>query len=135
MFYQSEFRSAISRGQNPIYASTRRYEVDANGEFLDYMKNHTLKIDFIDDSVDIRQTSMRDYIGSARIDLRELLRKGKLDMNAPIIDDLRNQTGSVHVKLAIHDVNQNNTYLLQSGNFNSQESYKMYKTMTENIIK
>jgi len=53
MFYQSEYRSAILRGNNPVFETTKRYEVEANGEFMEYMKKHVLKIDFIDDSVDI----------------------------------------------------------------------------------
>lgn len=95
MFYQSEYRSAIARGTNPVYESCRRFEVEANGEFLEYMKKHVLKIDFIDDSVDISQVSMRDYIGSARIPLRDLLRQKHISGTYPIIDDLKHETGQV----------------------------------------
>lgn len=38
-------------------------------DFLEYMKNSVLKIDFIDESVDLKE-GQDDYIGSVRIPLK-----------------------------------------------------------------
>ena len=39
------------------------------------MSANVLKIDFIDESVDITEQGNRDYIGSARVPLRDLLQQ------------------------------------------------------------
>ena len=68
-FYNFSRTSDVGSGDNPAWDDKGRFEIDANAEFLAYIKNNVLKIDFIDESVDITQPGMRDYIGSARIPL------------------------------------------------------------------
>lgn len=75
-FYKFEFRSATVLGDNPVFQSTKRYEVDANNELMEYMKKKTLRIDFIDESVDMeafKHNDMADYIGAIRFPLAKLL--------------------------------------------------------------
>lgn len=75
-FYKFDFKSATASGSNPEFDSTKRYEVEQNKELLDYMKRQTLKIDFIDESVDIeafKYNEMADYIGSVRFPLHRML--------------------------------------------------------------
>ena len=55
------------------------------------MSANVLKIDFIDESVDITQQGNRDYIGSARVQLKDLMQlpyeRRKLGKEYPIIDE------------------------------------------------
>ena len=59
----------------------------------------------MDDSIDMRQQGSRDYIGSARIPLRELWQKNKIDSNIPfpIKDEQDRECGQVKVRMAVHD--------------------------------
>lgn len=50
---------------------TKRFEVEESMELRDYFKFSFLKIDFIDDSVEME--SANDYIGSVRIPLNTFL--------------------------------------------------------------
>lgn len=72
-FYTFEYRSPTASGNNPSFGVTQRYEVNYNQEFRDYQRQHCLKIDFIDESVDLNtQPEINDYIGSARIPLKDI---------------------------------------------------------------
>lgn len=71
-----------------------------------------LKIDFIDESVDMSQPGVRDYIGSARISLRELKVHKKLEKTFELFDEERRACGSVYLSLRIYDAKEyayNNT--------------------------
>ena len=87
----------------PNFADRKQYEVEQTPEFIHYMKNTVFRIDFIDESVEMTQDGARDYIGSARIPLRDLLSSGELIVNIPIKDEHSSQTGAVTVRMAIHD--------------------------------
>jgi hypothetical protein len=50
-------------------------------------------IDLIDESVDVTQTGMRDYIGSVRIPLKEVIIKGVVQGTFTVIDENRRQCG------------------------------------------
>lgn len=50
-----------------------------------------LQIDLIDESVDMTATGARDYIGSVRIPLKEVLTKGSVESAFNVVDEnLRN---------------------------------------------
>ena len=66
-FYRFSETSGTAQGDSPIWDHSRKYEVEKGGEFDKYMAANVLKIDFIDESVDITQQGNRDYIGSARV--------------------------------------------------------------------
>ena len=102
-FYCFSETSAAVQSQNPVWHSKRQFEIDANAEFLSYMKSNVLKIDFIDESVDITQPGGRDYIGSARVRLDELWQKSKVEGEVPVRDEHNNQQGSVKIKMEVHD--------------------------------
>ena len=78
-FYTFDYKSATANGQNPVFDITKRYEVENNKELTDYFKFQYLKIDFIDEGVDLFEEAklnrFGDYIGSARIPLKDLLVK------------------------------------------------------------
>lgn len=63
--------------------------VDANPQFLNYMKTQVLVIDLIDESVDMTIQGMRDYIGSVRIPLREVIIKGAVNGTFSVLDENR----------------------------------------------
>ena len=67
------------------------------------MKNQVLTIDLIDESVDMTVSGMRDYIGSVRIPLREVLVKGAISGTFAVIDEQRRQTGDLTVKIVMQD--------------------------------
>lgn len=70
------------------------------------MSANVLKIDFIDESVDITQQGNRDYIGSARVQLKDLLQlpneRRKLEGEYKILDEHSRETGRVKIRLQIH---------------------------------
>lgn len=70
---------------------------------MHYMKNTIFKIDFIDESVEMTQEGARDYIGSARIPLQNLLTRGELVGDIDIRDEHSGITGRVNVRLTLHD--------------------------------
>lgn len=57
------------------------------------MKTQVLVIDLIDEAVDLTQTGMRDYIGSVRIPLKEVIIKGVISGTFTVIDENRRQCG------------------------------------------
>lgn len=69
------------------------------------MKSQVLTIDLIDESVDMTVSGMRDYIGSVRIPLREVIIKGVISGTFAVIDEQRRQTGDLTVKIVMKDAN------------------------------
>jgi len=61
------------------------------------MKTQVLQIDLIDESVDVTQTGQRDYIGSVRIPLREIVIKGEIKGTFAVTDENRRQCGEMVV--------------------------------------
>ncbi len=70
---------------------------------MQYMKSQVLTIDLIDESVDMTVSGMRDYIGSVRIPLREVIIKGTISGTFAVIDEQRRQTGDLTVKIVMKD--------------------------------
>ena len=68
-FYTFEYRSAILQGDSPDVDLVQRYEIEDTSELREYFRECFLKIDFIDDSVDITEPEANDYIGCVRIPL------------------------------------------------------------------
>lgn len=58
----------------------------------------------IDESVDLTLGGVRDYIGSVRIPLRDVIIKGSVEGKFAVIDENRNQTGDLNVKISIYDL-------------------------------
>lgn len=70
-FYTFEYRSPTLHGDSPDFDITQRYELERTTELEEYMSNCFLKIDFIDESVDIvAEPEVNDYIGCVRIPLK-----------------------------------------------------------------
>jgi len=67
------------------------------------MKSQVLTIDLIDESVDMTVSGMRDYIGSVRIPLREVIIKGSISGTFAVIDEQRRQTGDLSVRIVMKD--------------------------------
>lgn len=92
-FYKFECRSATASGNNPVFDSSKHYQVDNNKELAAYMQRQTLKIDFIDESVDMEAfkfNEMADYIGSIRFPLHRMLSEPKFEGRFDIIN-LKNE--------------------------------------------
>lgn len=68
-FYTFEVRSHNAEGQNPLFELKRKFEIEYNSQFQQYMRSGVLQIDLIDESVDMTVSGKRDYIGSAMIPL------------------------------------------------------------------
>ena len=69
---------------------------------MDYFKYQVLRIDFIDESVDLKATKdADDYIGSARIPLKDVFdQEMKTYTNLPIKNAKMMQTGMVEVQVS-----------------------------------
>jgi hypothetical protein len=63
-----------------------------------------LVIDLIDESVDMTMKGQRDYIGSVRIPLREVVIKGAIKGQFTIIDENRKQCGELLVQVSMSDL-------------------------------
>ena len=70
---------------------------------MNYVKNEVFKIDFIDESVEMHQDGARDYIGSARIPLKNLLTRGEISGDLEVRDEYGGITGKVNVRMTLHD--------------------------------
>lgn len=99
-FYKFEYRSATASGENPIFDVTKHYEIESNKEILEYMKRQTLKIDFIDESVDIeafKHNPLADYIGSVRFPLHKILEETKYEGRFNIVNEKNNIMGQAEI--------------------------------------
>lgn len=65
--------SQITTGTNPQFDHRKQFEIEETAEFFEYMKRQKLQIDFMDDSSDVTMKNVRDYIGSARVQLADVL--------------------------------------------------------------
>src|SRR4051812_39250476 len=100
---------------------------------MEYMKSQILKIDLIDESVDITQPNAKDYIGSVRIPLREVMLNEEVADNFPIYDDNRVETGRMEVKLTCKDFSPY-PYELNEGDLKGG-TMKMTKYTEREIVK
>ena len=64
------------------------------------MRRQVLKIDFVDEAVDFTQ-KLRDFIGSVRIPLAQVLDKGNFTGKVPVIDEMNRQSGEVLISIKI----------------------------------
>lgn len=80
------------------------------------MKSQVLTIDLIDESVDMTVSGMRDYIGSVRIPLREVIIKGSISGTFAVIDEQRRQTGDLTVRISMKDADSFDDQLQIRGN-------------------
>jgi hypothetical protein len=60
-------------------------------------------IDLIDENVDVTNPNQRDYIGSVRIPLREVVIKGLVNGTFKVIDENRHKCGELQVSIAMYD--------------------------------
>jgi hypothetical protein len=67
------------------------------------METQQLVINLIDESVDITVPGARDFIGSVRISLLEVLRKQALASSFPVIDEANTQCGELRVRISISE--------------------------------
>lgn len=67
------------------------------------MKTQTLQIHLIDESVDMTQKNTRDYIGTVRIPLREVILKKSVIASFQVLDENRKVCGELSVKIVMHD--------------------------------
>ena len=102
-FYTFTHESAVVNGQDPTFADRKQFQVSQTSEFMNYMNSSILKIDFIDESVEMAAAGARDYIGSARIPLKNLMSQGSLEGDVEIRDEHSGITGKVRVRMTIQD--------------------------------
>ena len=102
-FYTFTHESAVVNGQDPSFADRKQFQVSQTSEFMNYMNSSVLKIDFIDESVEMEFAGARDYIGSARIPLKNLMSQGSLEGDVEIRDEHSGITGKVGVRMTIQD--------------------------------
>ena len=112
-FYTFEVRSATAQSSNPNFDSTKQFEIEATPQFLQYMKTQCLQVDLIDESVDMTEPGMRDYIGSVRIPLREVVTKTVVAGDFAVMDENRRQTGDLRLKIQMYDAQSYDASLLQ----------------------
>ena len=88
-----------------MFDVTKRYEVEYNQQFIDYLENQFLKIDFIDESVDFTDSpESSDYIGSARHPLKDLLTNKEIKVSLPIVNQRNTHNGEVTMMMKIQDL-------------------------------
>lgn len=102
-FYTFEWRSPTAQGNCPTFDSVKSFEVEASPQFLNYMKTQILQIHLIDESVDMTSPNSRDYIGTVRIPLRDVILKQKIHATFQVLDENRKVCGDLAVKIVMHD--------------------------------
>ena len=107
--------SASVQGKTPKFMHVKKYEVELDTEFINYMKKSFLKIDFMDDAVDLTQ-HLKDCIGCVRIPLVTILEKGSFDKKIPITDELNRHAGEVEISIKMYD----------SSHYNNSQSDPMH---------
>ena len=106
-FYTFEYRSPTANGADPTFEVTKWYEIEDSQELQDYLAYQFLKVDFIDESVDlVTQPDVSDYVGSVRIPLRELLKVDRTGVRTyPVNNEKGLQMGNVDIALGYFDAN------------------------------
>ena len=137
-FYKFDFKSATASGSNPEFESTKRYEVEQNKELLDYMKRQTLKIDFIDESVDMeafKYNEMADYIGSVRFPLHRMLQESSFQGKFEIVNMNKEVMGQVQLILKFVDADSPEALaLLNTERENEYKSQIIQKQVKYTIV-
>jgi hypothetical protein len=94
------------QGNNPQWQHRKQFDVDDTAEFIAYMRKQTFKIDFIDESVDMTQKNLRDYIGSARIPLSAVFEKKEFIRRVTVVDEMQRNAGEVDISIRILDATE-----------------------------
>jgi hypothetical protein len=102
-FYKFEYTSATVDGSDANFMSEKHFEVESNKDFMDYLQKMNLKIDFIDESVDIEEHGAVDYIGTARIPLLPLIKHAAINGEFPVTNERGLPSGKIHVAIRIQD--------------------------------
>lgn len=104
-FFTFEYTSPSLTGPQPYFDIKKQFECEVNEQFMDYMKTQVLKIDLIDESVDINAQGggQKDYIGSVRIALKELMIQEEFADNLPVRDELGQESGRMEVRVSCKD--------------------------------
>lgn len=85
-----------------IWNDSKSFENDDNLSFKKFLKQETLDIRVIDDSVDLNIPGARDLIGIARIRLSELCETGFIDKVVSLTDERGMPTeGTIRVQIQI----------------------------------
>lgn len=105
-FYTFEVRSATAQGNNAFFDSKKQFEIEFSQEFQQYMTSQVLVINLIDEAVDITIPGARDYIGSVRIPLREILAKSTVAGQFPVVDESGQTTGELRLRISMQDAVQ-----------------------------
>ena len=93
-FYTFEYQSPTANGPDPVFEVTKFYDVNVNNDLIKYLNNQFLKIDFIDENVDLDASpEANDYIGSARYSLKGLLTEERFNGKLDIMNEKGIQTG------------------------------------------
>jgi hypothetical protein len=71
---------------------------------IKYLNNQFLKIDFIDEGVDLDASpEANDYIGSARIPLKGMLTSEMFEQDISIMNEKGIETGNVKVRVCFYE--------------------------------
>ena len=104
-FTFDDYTSPIMSGSSPHFDVRKQFEIESSEQFIEYMRSQVLKIDLIDESVDIMRGGVeaRDYIGSVRVPLKDLIQSQELADNFPVRDEKGVETGRMEVKITCRD--------------------------------
>ena len=133
-FYTFEYTSPVAAGgSNPQFDIKRQFEVELNDQLIDYVKSQVLKIDLIDESVDLAHGAS-DYIGSVRIPLKALNITSNLLEELvdafPVRDASGAETGRLEVKVSCRDYQGLSSDMLGGGG----ETFIMSKFAEREVI-
>ena len=103
-FYTFEYTSPSMQGSSPTFDIRKQFQIEYNEQFIEYMKTQVLRIELIDESVDLSRAETKDYIGSVRIWLKELLSSPEIGDDYPVRDEAGQEAGHMRVRLSIRDV-------------------------------
>lgn len=121
-FYTFEYMSPISQGSSPHFDIRKQFEVELNDQLVEYMRTQVLKIDLLDDNVELNQVNgavSKDYIGSVRIGLNKLqinsAQTEEIADNFPVKDHAGNEVGRIEVKIMCRDYQSGGIIDMMSG--------------------
>ena len=133
-FFTFDYTSPVAAGgSTPHFDIKRQYEVELNDQLMDYIKTQVLKIDLIDESVDLANGAS-DYIGSVRIPLKALNVTSNLFEEItdafPVRDANGVETGRLEVKVGCREYQGLSSDMIGGGG----ETYIMSKFTEREVI-
>ncbi|CDW86689.1 protein fantom [Stylonychia lemnae] len=129
-FFTFQYISPVLQGNSPIFEIQKTYEFELNDQFFEYMKSQILKIDFMDESVDL-DSNQNDYIGSVRIPLNQLLVNEEFEDTLGLVDTENNETGKVQIRISCKDFTP---YPYELNERDLDVEFKMSKITERDII-